>query len=416
MWPSTDDPAVEGSIEYYKKKVAELEKEREDLVKKVADIQLEYQKFHDQEWELRRREDEIDSLKKALADAQLHIFDEREHSMHLQHQNDALKIQEMEDRKKIRDLLALTQPVTQEVTYFKDCRPDQVTKYMLNTKTNKVVVSDPKKDNKDICMEEYIKSAGDSKNSSTKFTKVKPKVCSNNNPQNHQQQPSRILRTIIMPNEKTDTLLLQVESLQARLEEHVKLSKEKEEALLKERQILMEEEEKRRERDRQTIMKLQRDYEEAHKKLQVCNREYFVTSHNLKLELRKQGETIDKLSQENLFLRKQIEKLKERSQEEARLLINNAREQTEEYARYFREQTIMKENDIMHLQDQLAAKKEEYNLKMKQMELSMQKLQKKYKDLAKRRNLDIEGFNNDVLLLRRKLLSLQRKVKQKEKH
>lgn len=107
MWPSTDDPAVEGSIEYYKKKVgrfrwillflllnlliAELEKEREDLVKKVADIQLEYQKFHDQEWELRRREDEIDSLKKALADAQLHIFDEREHSMHLQHQNDALK-------------------------------------------------------------------------------------------------------------------------------------------------------------------------------------------------------------------------------------------------------------------------------------------------------------------------------------
>jgi len=57
----------------------------------MAEVQIQYKQFHDQEWELRRREEEIDSLRNALADAQLHIFDEREHSMHLQHQNDALK-------------------------------------------------------------------------------------------------------------------------------------------------------------------------------------------------------------------------------------------------------------------------------------------------------------------------------------
>lgn len=68
-----------------------MEKEREDMCRKMNDIQIQYQKFHDQEWELRRREDEIDALRRALSDAQLHIFDEREHSMHLQHQNDALK-------------------------------------------------------------------------------------------------------------------------------------------------------------------------------------------------------------------------------------------------------------------------------------------------------------------------------------
>lgn len=322
----------------------------------------------------------------------------------------------MEDRKKIRDLLALTQPVTQEVTYFKDCRPDQITKYVLNTKTSKVNNNESKKENiqnysnKETCIEEYIKSSSDNRAANnTKYQQVKPKVCTNTN--FAQQQPSRILRTIIIPNEKTDTLLLQVESLQAKLDEHLKLSREKEESLMKERMIMIEEEEKRRERDKATILKLQRDYEDCHKKLNISNREYFVTTHNLKTEIRKQGENIEKLKQENIFLRKQIDKLKERSQEEAHLLISNAREQTEEYAKYFREQTIMKENDIMHLQDQLAAKKEEYNLKTKKMEMKMQKLHKKYKELAKRRTLDIEGFNNDVLLLRRKLTSLQKKIK-----
>ena len=37
-------------------------------------------------------------------------------------------VQELEDRKRIQHLLALTQPVTQEVTYFRDCRPHSITR------------------------------------------------------------------------------------------------------------------------------------------------------------------------------------------------------------------------------------------------------------------------------------------------
>ena len=43
------------------------------------------------------------------------LFDEREQVLKLQAENDQLLIQEMEDRKRIQHLLALTQPVTQEV-------------------------------------------------------------------------------------------------------------------------------------------------------------------------------------------------------------------------------------------------------------------------------------------------------------
>jgi hypothetical protein len=37
-------------------------------------------------------------------------------------------VQEVEDRKRIQHLLALTQPVSQEVTYIRECRPDKITR------------------------------------------------------------------------------------------------------------------------------------------------------------------------------------------------------------------------------------------------------------------------------------------------
>lgn len=84
---------------------------------------------------------QIAELQKALSDANVYLYDEREQVRHnsvfhthtmqpiqprthtltacqvlkLQAENDQLKIQELEDRRRIQHLLALTQPVTQEV-------------------------------------------------------------------------------------------------------------------------------------------------------------------------------------------------------------------------------------------------------------------------------------------------------------
>ena len=34
-----------------------------------------------------------------------------------------MKVEQMQDRQRIQQLLALSQPVTQEITFFRDCRP-----------------------------------------------------------------------------------------------------------------------------------------------------------------------------------------------------------------------------------------------------------------------------------------------------
>ncbi len=41
----------------------------------------------------------------------------------------AVCLQELEDRKRIQHLLALTQPIEQEITYHRDAKPDTLTIY-----------------------------------------------------------------------------------------------------------------------------------------------------------------------------------------------------------------------------------------------------------------------------------------------
>lgn len=67
---------------------------------------------------MRQREDEIGELQKALSDMQVFLFQERENVLRLYAENDRLKLQELEDRKKIQHLLSLTCPSETEITYF----------------------------------------------------------------------------------------------------------------------------------------------------------------------------------------------------------------------------------------------------------------------------------------------------------
>ena len=60
----------------------------------------------------------------ALSDAHTYLFEERQRLLDLQAENDELKLQEMDDRKRIQHLLALTEPVEQEITYGRDAKTD----------------------------------------------------------------------------------------------------------------------------------------------------------------------------------------------------------------------------------------------------------------------------------------------------
>jgi hypothetical protein len=78
-------------------------------------VQSQNAELHRLRWEQRSKAEEIRELQQALSSAKLYLFDEREVALKLAAENEELKAQEAEDRQRIAHLLALTEPMTQEV-------------------------------------------------------------------------------------------------------------------------------------------------------------------------------------------------------------------------------------------------------------------------------------------------------------
>jgi coiled-coil domain-containing protein 77 len=144
----------------------------------------------------------------ALSDAQQFLFEERQRLLLLQAENDELKLQEIQDRQRIQQLLALTQPLEQTVTYKQGGAPSSITAYPKPTGAAGAAAG--------------LAAAGTGRVGSPART--------GRGGQQQQQQGAgaaagggeRVLRTVFLPTVDSEFLLLKVESLQAQLNEQVR--------------------------------------------------------------------------------------------------------------------------------------------------------------------------------------------------
>ncbi|KAG1679502.1 hypothetical protein FOA52_011101 [Chlamydomonas sp. UWO 241] len=97
--------ALHAQLDYYRKRVVDFESERGSLLDSVEKCSVQAGELHRLDWENRRRADEIRELQKALSDAHVFLFEERQRLLSLQAENDELRLQEIEDRKRIQQLL-----------------------------------------------------------------------------------------------------------------------------------------------------------------------------------------------------------------------------------------------------------------------------------------------------------------------
>jgi coiled-coil domain-containing protein 77 len=147
----------------------------------------------------------------ALSDAQQFLFEERQRLLLLQAENDELKLQEIQDRQRIQQLLALTQPLEQTVTYKQGGAPSSITAYLKPTGAAGAAAG-------------LAAAAGTGRVGS-------PGRTGRGGQQQQQQQQGagaaagggeRVLRTVFLPTVDSEFLLLKVESLQAQLNEQVR--------------------------------------------------------------------------------------------------------------------------------------------------------------------------------------------------
>uniref|UniRef100_W5NKE8 Coiled-coil domain containing 77 n=2 Tax=Lepisosteus oculatus TaxID=7918 RepID=W5NKE8_LEPOC len=153
---------------------------------------------------------------------QVYLFQEREQALRLYAENDRLKIRELEDRKKIQHLLALVGPDAGEITYFHKEPPHKVT---ISQKQTQPTGREPLKRTKTVTRRKS--SRGDEAIES---------------PESYKKD--------------NQTLLLQVEALQAQMEEQTRLAKEQVESLLEDRRIRVEEAQLQHQRDQDRISAL----------------------------------------------------------------------------------------------------------------------------------------------------------------
>ena len=101
-------PLSKELLDYYRSRVSVSEAEILALSGRIDGIVETHATQHKARWEVHKRMDEVSDLQKALSDTHMHMWEERERCQRLQAENDELKLQELEDRRKIQHLLVTT--------------------------------------------------------------------------------------------------------------------------------------------------------------------------------------------------------------------------------------------------------------------------------------------------------------------
>ncbi|NXY45319.1 CCD77 protein, partial [Ceuthmochares aereus] len=345
---------------------------------------------HKLQWEVRQREEEIAELQKALSDMQVYLFQEREHVLRLYSENDRLKIRELEDRKKIQRLLALVGTDKGEVTYFLKEPPHKASSIFLQNSTFDCIKrSTPKPAAK-----------GDKPESPERYHK------------------------------DNQTLLLQVEALQAQLEEQTQLAKEQVEALLEDRRIHMEEAQVQHQRDQDKIKTITDKLHKTQNLLYESTRDFLQLKFDARANekawmaekdslLRKLGTDPDQLiSREPGRAKKQRDTKKMLRADDGAWKLHSREIKTlqeklmqeQRLSNMYREQCVTLEGELARVREEGDAGRELFKERSEKMGNRLKLVTQKYEALEKRRNMEVEGFKNDIKHLRQKLKDVEKQL------
>ncbi|NXU62828.1 CCD77 protein, partial [Horornis vulcanius] len=366
-------------LEYYRRKIADFDEEHQELIKRLEKYKQTYDEQHQLQWEVHHLEEEIAELQKALSDMQVFLFQEKEQVLRLYSENDRLKLRELEDRRKIQQLLAILGTNKGEATYFHKEPPHKA--IGTEKSTSKPTVK------------------GEKPESSERYQK------------------------------DDETLLLQVKALQAQLEEQTRLTKEQIEALLEDRRIQMEEAEVRHRRDQDKIKAITEKLHKTQNLLYESTRDFlqlkFDARANEKAWMAEKDTLLKKLSKDLDHLVFSTESGKIKHRELKKMLQTNdgaskhhSREikllqdklmQEKHLSHMYREQCVSLEGEVARICEERDAGKELFKERSEKMGKRLKLMTQRCEALEKRRSMEVEGFKNDIK-------RLQQKVKDVEKH
>ncbi|CAB4026700.1 Hypothetical predicted protein, partial [Paramuricea clavata] len=217
------------------------------------------------------------------------------------------------------------------------------------------------------------------------------------------------------------TLLLQIESLQAQLEEQTKLSREEIEGLLEDRRVRSEEHSASTERDQDKIKSLTEKLHKSQDLLYQSTKDFLELKYDLRARERQWMIDRDRLVQEIEHFRLQVD-VSGSSMLEATGVsvepqvaqlqtIQSLKEQVEQaqkLADMYREQCIGLEDELGRIKEETDVGLELFKERNDKVSKRLALMNQRYAALEKRRALEVEGFKNDIKMLRNKLKNVEK--------
>ena len=398
-------PLSKELLEYYHDRLSASEQEMREMVTRVDAVANTQEAQHKIQWESQKRMDEVTDLQKALSDSHVYLWEEREKVQRQQAEIDELKMQEVEDRRKIQHLLSLAHPVVQDTTYVRDTPPDTVTIHP-HARAKTTSVQRPATSSHRTARIDATSATGAVGGGGGGGVRVGGGKGGGGG----DDAASRVLRTVYLPNEQVDSLLLTIESLRARIQEQEQLGRERVAALLEDRRLRTAEERARRAAEGDKAAEAAATLKRTQDMLTRYTKDYLTLKHNSLCAHRQVVETLEAVKAENGELRAELERVKGTADKEVAAVTASTRAAADQHVQLYRQQMGDMERTMGLLKDQHNGLQQALAMRVKELETVVARLRAKYTALDKRRGLEAEGFERDLALMHKQVRRLELKA------
>ncbi|XP_047404244.1 coiled-coil domain-containing protein 77 isoform X3 [Sciurus carolinensis] len=322
---------------------------------------------------------------------QVCLFQEREHVLRLYSENDRLRIRELEDKKKIQNLLAVVGMNTGEVTYFYKEPPHKVS-----------------------ILQKTIQAIGVCEQNESSAPKPDSKVNKKGSAIREKEYSSEHYQGDI------ETLILQVEALQVQLGEQTKLSREQVEGLMEDRRIRIEEIQVQHQRNQDKIKELTKSLHHTQELLYESTKNFlklrFENQTKEKTWMLEKDQLMSKMKQYRVQYKKKDDKIgkvmpvlhdNHHTQNEYIKSLKDKLAQEKKLSNMYQEQCIALEEELARIREEEAMRREIFKDRSNKMGKRLQIMTKRYEALEHRRMLEVEGFKTDIKVLRQRLKDLE---------
>ena len=397
-------------IDYYRLVVDSYETERIKNYDLFQSIKISNEDQHNVDWEIKRRKDEILELEQALYESNMALNNERKKAIHFGKVIENCKSIAKEDKRRIKQLLELSEPIEQTIKLYQNQEPNKTEKYsnfnFEDALSNNDIIDSP--DSVSITKAMKIKN----RPKSNKKREVKSYYGPGYNPFEIKEPETKyrippndekqnILRTVLFPE---NIVIDELNEKNYELKKEIELMKE----LYEENRLLKEE------RFRQQCIAYKKkadDLIKENQKLEKLNyataKDFIELKYQNGIDEQKKYEELEKIKEENSNLENQLKDIIKKSSLEKSKALKDYNKKTREISEHLGNQVRIEDQKTKIIRSQYEELQKKFEPTLKKLENKSKTLINKCKFLEGRKLNEYIGYINEIELMRKRIKSFR---------